>query len=125
MIKQTLLALGLGLAISTLGLGLATSTAVRAQTTAPTTTPAPGSPPPAAAMPSPKMDAPSAETPANPDDCLKAAFDLAQAAEDKKLAEDKVELVEELLTKMETHCDARQFNEAMAVGRDIRTMIEK
>ena len=87
------------------------------------TTPAPGGAPaptvPATPGPSPTAD------PANPDDCIKAAFALAQAAEDKKLSDDKIEKVDELLTKMETHCDARQFTEAMAVGRDIRTLIEQ
>lgn len=82
--------------------------------------PAPGATPSAPAAPGSEP----AATPASPDECIKAAFDLAQAAEDKKLPDDKIEKVDELLTKMETHCDARQFTEAMAVGRDIRTLIE-
>jgi hypothetical protein len=65
-----------------------------------------------------------AQPPANADDCLKAAFELAQAAEEKQLGDDKLDKVEELLTKMETHCDANQFAEAMAVGNDIRSMID-
>lgn len=65
-----------------------------------------------------------AQPPANADDCLKAAFELAQAAEEKQLGEDKLDKVEELLTKMETHCDANQFAEAMAVAKDIRSMID-
>jgi len=65
-----------------------------------------------------------AAPPTTPDDCLKAAFDLAQAAEDKKLSEDKLDRIEEMLTKMETHCDANQFNEAMAVANDIKSVID-
>lgn len=84
---------------------------------APSATPAPSTPATPGAAPAAEM--------ANPDECIKAAFDLAQAAEDKKLSDDKIEKVDELLTKMETHCDARQFTEAMAVGRDIRTLIEQ
>jgi hypothetical protein len=67
-----------------------------------------------------------AQAPAtNAEDCLKAAFDIAQAAEDKKLPNEKLDQVEELLTKMESHCDAKQFNEAAAVANDIKAMIEK
>jgi hypothetical protein len=88
----------------------------------PPTAPAPGATPAPAAPATP--GAPAAD-PANPDDCIKAAFDLAQTAEDKKLSDDKIEKIDELLTKMETHCDARQFTEAMAVGRDIRTLIDQ
>ena len=74
--------------------------------------------PPAEAAPQ------ASATPASPDDCLKAASDLAQSAEDRKLNEDKLDKIEELLTRMETHCDAKQFVEAMAVAKDIKTMIE-
>jgi len=66
----------------------------------------------------------SAQTPKSPDDCLKAAFDLSQAAEEKQLADEKLDKVEELLTQMETYCDANQFNEAMTVAKDIQTMID-
>ena len=65
-----------------------------------------------------------AQVPASPDDCLKAAFDLAQAAEEKSLADDVLDKVEEALTRMEGHCDANQYAEAMAVADDIKTMID-
>lgn len=61
----------------------------------------------------------------NAEACLKAASDLAQTAEDKKIAEDKLDKVDDLLTKMESHCDARQFVEAMAVAKDIKGIIEQ
>ena len=75
---------------------------------------------PAPAMPAPQSGA----SLQNPDECLKSASDLAQSAEDRKLTEDKLDKIEELLTKMETHCDAKQFVEAMNVAKDIKTIIE-
>jgi hypothetical protein len=67
-----------------------------------------------------------AETPANnPEDCLKVAFDIAQAAEGKNLPNEQLDKVEEMLTKMETHCDAKQFTEAAAVASDLKTLISK
>ena len=66
-----------------------------------------------------------ADTPSTPDQCMKAAFDLAQTAEDKKLPNDKLDKIEELLTKMEDHCDAKQFTEAMAVAKDIESAINQ
>ncbi len=67
----------------------------------------------------------AAETPASAEDCLKAAFDIAQAAENKNLPSDELDKVEEMLMKMENLCDARQFNEAAAVATDLKTMISK
>lgn len=64
------------------------------------------------------------QVPSTPDDCLKAAFDLAQSAEEKSLADDVLDKVEDLLTRMEGHCDANQFAEAMVVAADIKTMID-
>jgi hypothetical protein len=67
-----------------------------------------------------------AETPAaNSDDCLKVAFDIAQVAEAKNLSNEKLDEVEDLLTKMETYCDAKQFTEAAAVASDLKIMISK
>lgn len=66
------------------------------------------------------------ETPAvSAEDCLKVAFDIAQAAEGKNLPNDKLDKVEEMLTKMETHCDAKQFAEAAVVATDLKTLISK
>jgi hypothetical protein len=61
----------------------------------------------------------------SPEDCLKAAFDIAQTAEDKKLADDQLSKIEDLLTKMESHCDAKQFTEAASVGSDLKALIQK
>ena len=62
---------------------------------------------------------------ASAEDCLKVAFDIAQAAEGKNLPNDELDKVEEMLTKMETHCDAKQFNEAAAVATDLKSLISK
>lgn len=64
------------------------------------------------------------QPPANAEDCLKQAFQLAQAAEAKGLSDAKLDKIEELLTKMESHCDARQFPEATVVAKDIRSEID-
>jgi hypothetical protein len=66
-----------------------------------------------------------ANAPANPEECLKTAFDIAQVAEGKKLPEDQLDKIEEMLTQMESHCDAKQFTEAAAVATDLKSMIEK
>ncbi len=63
------------------------------------------------------------DVPANVDDCLKQAFELAQSAEGKKLSNDKLDKLEALLTKMEGHCDANQFKEAAGVAKDIKAEI--
>ncbi len=67
-----------------------------------------------------------AETPANsPEDCLKAAFDIAQAAEGRNLPNDQLDKVEEMLTKMESHCDANQYTEAAGIATDLKSLISK
>ena len=62
--------------------------------------------------------------PGNSADCLKMAASLASTAESKKLPEAKIDSVEEMLTKMESHCDAKQFAEAAAVATSIQSVIE-
>ncbi len=62
--------------------------------------------------------------PQNSDECLKQAFQLAQSAESKKLPEAKLDKIEELLTKMESHCDAKKFAEAQTIAKDIRAAID-
>ena len=116
MIKHLALALGVSAALTTAAL---------AQTAAPTAPPAATPPAKAApAAPAPVAQAPAAAVPATPDDCIKAAFELAQKAEDKKMSNDELDKLEQLLSKMETHCDAKQFTEAMAVSKDIKSVID-
>ena len=55
----------------------------------------------------------------DPNQCVQAAYDLAQAAEAKQLGNDKLDKIEDLLNKMEDLCDSDKVAEAMAVAKDI------
>ena len=79
----------------------------------------------AQSTPNPAPAATEATAVSSPEDCLKAAFDIAQTAEDKKLGDDQLSKIEDLLTKMESHCDAKQFTEAATVGSDLKALIQK
>lgn len=117
-----------------IALALTLSTALVSGAVAQTAPPAPAAPAAAPAAPAAAPAAPAAKSaapaaaelaqvPATPDECIKAAFDLAQTAEDKKMSNDELDKIEQMLSKMETHCDANQFTEAMAVSKDIKTFI--
>lgn len=64
-----------------------------------------------------------AATYANVDDCLQAAFDYAKSAEEKNLSNEVLDDLEELLVKMEGHCDQNQLGEAAGVGKEIEKLI--
>jgi hypothetical protein len=64
------------------------------------------------------------EPPKSTEDCLKLSFDFAKSAEDKKLDDAKLAKVEELLGKLEGHCDAQQFAEAATVAKDVQAIID-
>lgn len=103
------------------GIALAQGTAPAQQpgATPPPAATAPAATPPAAvATPAPAADLASA------DDCLKSAFDLATQAEQKKLSNEELDKLEDLLTKMEGHCDSNQLKEASAVSGDIKSIID-
>jgi hypothetical protein len=71
------------------------------------------------------VPAPAAEVaPSTPEACIAVAAELGVAAEEKPLADDKLDQLDELFSKMETLCDAQQFAEAMGVAKDIRTMLD-
>jgi hypothetical protein len=108
--------------VATTALSLVALSSVTSAQTVPVPAPAetPSATKPAAPAP---MGAPAAVS--SPEDCLKAAFDIAQTAEDKKLADDQLSKIEDLLTKMESHCDAKQFSEAASVGTDLKALIQK
>jgi ribosome assembly protein YihI (activator of Der GTPase) len=57
------------------------------------------------------------------DTCLSAAMTLARIAEDKQFADDRLDKIEQMLSKMEDHCDAQQFSEAQATAKDIEKAI--
>ncbi|MFA5951067.1 MAG: hypothetical protein WC807_12370 [Hyphomicrobium sp.] len=63
------------------------------------------------------------DVPATADECFKTSITLAKEAEGKKLSDDKLAKIEDLLTKIETHCEAKQFAEASAVGKDVKALI--
>lgn len=93
-------------------------------TSGPATTAAPAAPEttPPAATPAPASGQQAAlET---PEDCMKLATDLAQSAEEKDLSADKLDKIDDLLIKMETHCDAKQFSDAMTVATAIKAMMD-
>lgn len=77
----------------------------------------------AAAMGASLTGAAFAQAAATPDDCLKQAFDLAQEAEKKKLGEGDLDKLEAMLSKMEAHCDAKEFDAAAKQGSEIKTML--
>lgn len=66
----------------------------------------------------------AAQTPAaSPEECLDQAFELAQEAEKKSLDDAKLDQLEEMLTKMEAHCDGKELAEAATVAKEIRAVI--
>lgn len=59
------------------------------------------------------------------DACLKHASALGQAAEERKLSEDRLEDIDDLLLRMETFCDARRFTEAAATAEEIAAELDR
>ena len=101
--------------VSGLALSLMFAGTALAQAPAPVAAPAPIEAPATAAAP---------VAPGSLDDCIAAAASLGQMAESKTLAEDKLDKLDELFTKMETLCDAKNFTEAAGVAKDIKTMLD-
>jgi hypothetical protein len=69
---------------------------------------------------------PAAEAPADPavEVCLQKAFELAQSAEQKKLTDGDLDQLEQMLSKMEAHCDAKEQADADKVGGEIQAMLD-
>jgi non-homologous end joining protein Ku len=57
-------------------------------------------------------------------DCLRRAAELADSAEAKEMSEDRIDLIEDMLTRMEAHCDAKEFEDALALAQQIRNAID-
>jgi hypothetical protein len=75
--------------------------------------------------PAPAQESETAtDTPATADACIAAAAELGQVAEGKTYAEETVEKLDELFTKLESLCDDKQFDEAVTVATDIKTMLD-
>lgn len=64
-----------------------------------------------------------AQAATTPEQCLKSSFELAKAADAKKLPDAQLDKIEDMLTRMEKHCDQKQFAEAAKVGTEIKTAI--
>jgi hypothetical protein len=64
------------------------------------------------------------EAPKTSDDCFKSVIDLQKTAADKKLSDDKNAKIEDLLTKMEGHCEAQKFTDAASTATEIKAAIE-
>ena len=64
------------------------------------------------------------ETMHSPEACMKAATDLARAAEEKKLPKPKLEQIDVLVTKIASHCEAEQFTEAIAVAQQAQAIVD-
>ena len=81
---------------------------------------------PAAGQQAPAAAESQAQPPADPaaDACLQKAFELAQSAEQKKLTEQDLDQLEQMLSKMESHCDAKETAEADKVGGEIKAMLD-
>lgn len=69
------------------------------------------------------LTAPALADSKSADECLKGTIDLAKEADGKGLSEDKLAKIEDLLTKMEGHCEAQQFAEASAITKDVKAVI--
>ncbi len=65
----------------------------------------------------------AADAPKDSDECLKKAISLAESAEEKKLPDDKLAKIADLLTKLEGHCENKQFPEAASVSTEIEGVI--
>jgi len=66
----------------------------------------------------------AAETVGSAEACMDAAATLGTSAEGKTFTDDKLDRLDQLFSKMETLCDGRQFTEAMAIARDIKTVLD-
>ena len=62
--------------------------------------------------------------PGSADDCFKMSADLFKTADAKKLGDTDRTKVEEMLEKMETHCDAKQFSDAQTVADGVKAMVK-
>jgi hypothetical protein len=56
--------------------------------------------------------------------CIAAAAELGTEAETRTLTDDSIEQLDVLFSKMETLCDGHQFDAAMTVAEDIRSVLQ-
>ena len=100
-----------------------------AATPAPTEAPAASTAPAQAGTPA-QAPAPAAtetagaELPTTPEACIEAAAKLGEIAEGKTFTDAMVEKLDKLFTDMEQLCDGKKFTEAMAVHKDIKSVLD-
>ncbi len=63
------------------------------------------------------------ETVHSPEACMKAATDLAHAAQEKKLPKARLEQIDSIVMKIASLCEAEQYTEAASVARDAQTLL--
>ncbi|MEM7776492.1 MAG: hypothetical protein AAF732_12855 [Pseudomonadota bacterium] len=59
------------------------------------------------------------------EDCLKATFDVAKVAQEKKPSDAQIKSLEASLMKIEELCDGKKFSDAAAARKDLEAMIAK
>ena len=64
-----------------------------------------------------------ADAPASAEECNEQGAALAQKAEEKKLGDDKIAKVEELLMKLDEQCQGDKLAEAGATMKDLEGVI--
>ncbi len=69
------------------------------------------------------LAAQAADAPAT-DDCMKQAFDLADAAEAKQLPDGALAKLDGMFNELEKHCKALELPQARAQAAKIRTFID-
>jgi hypothetical protein len=58
------------------------------------------------------------------DECMKPAYELAEAAEQKQLPDASLDKLDTMFLAMERHCVAQQVAEARIVAGEIKSLIE-
>lgn len=61
------------------------------------------------------------DAPKSADDCFKLSGDLFKSA--VSVPDDKKEKLEQMIEKLEDHCDAQQFAEAAAIAKEVKGVI--
>lgn len=67
----------------------------------------------------------AAEVPPSVDECFKVALDLADAADERELADPARSKVDDLLSTMEGYCEVSDFTQAKTISGDIEAAIER
>ena len=64
-----------------------------------------------------------ADLPKSGEDCFKAADEIADAVEQIQLSEEEADRADDLLIRMEEHCEASEFGQAVEVAEALKTLI--